>query len=69
MDYFGECLWMLIEEGNTMALSLRGTHFEKTYAETKQKQNLGIGALSTKTHVVDVINVCKMNLKKKRKPY
>jgi hypothetical protein len=59
---------MLTEKGHTMALSFRGPRFETRYSKTKHKQNLGIEALSTKTHVVDVINICK-NLRKKRKPY
>jgi hypothetical protein len=51
--------------GHIKSLSFRGPRFETRYPETKHKQNLGIEALSTKTHVVDVINICKMNLRKK----
>jgi hypothetical protein len=58
---------MLTEKGHTMALSFGGPRFKTRYSETKHKQNL-LEALSTKTHVVDVINICK-NLRKKRKPY
>jgi hypothetical protein len=61
MDYIGECLWMLTKKGF-------GPRFETRYDKTKHKQNLGIEALSTKTHVI-VINIWKMNLRKKRKPY
>jgi hypothetical protein len=52
MDYFEEWLWMLTEKGHTRTLSF-GPRFETRYVETKHKQNLGIEALSTKTHVVD----------------
>jgi hypothetical protein len=61
MDYFGECLWMLTEKGHSMALSFGGPYFETRYVENKHKQNHGIEALSTKTHVIDTINIWKMN--------
>jgi hypothetical protein len=56
-------------KGHTIALSFGSSHKETSYVETKHQWNLRIEALSTKTHVVDVINIWKMNLRKKRKPY
>jgi hypothetical protein len=55
--------------GHIISLSFGGPRLETRYVETKHKRNLGTEALSTNTHVVDVINIWNMNLSKKRKPY
>jgi hypothetical protein len=71
-EIYGLFLRMLMDAtdtGHIISLSFGGPLLETRYVETKQKRNLGIEALLTKTHIVDVINICKMNLSKKRKPY
>jgi hypothetical protein len=56
-------------KGRMMALSFGGPRLETRYAETKHKWDREIEALSMKTHIVDVINFGKLNLKKKQKAY
>jgi hypothetical protein len=46
-----------------ISLGFESPRLETRYAEIKHKHNHGIEALSTKTHVIDVINIWKMNIR------
>jgi hypothetical protein len=52
-----------------IAPGLGSPRLRTRYDETKHQWNLGIEDLSMKTHVVGVINIWRLNLKKERKAY
>ena len=45
------------DKGHIISPGFESPHMETRYVETKHKRNIGIEALSMKTHVVNVINI------------